>query len=577
MKLVRNKKKSKHSEEIQLPPWKILIVDDEADIHAMTRLALLNFEFAGKKLQIFQAMSGIEAREILAAESDIAVALIDVVMETDDAGLKLVEFIRQELKNSLIRLIIRTGQAGKFPETKVVERYDINDFKEKTELTTERLYTTIRLALKSYRDLSTLNTNRKGLQSILDVAKDLYQPHQSTNSLYELILSHTFHLYQLSENNHAFPINSGMVISSTDHGVEVQAARGRFANRDKEVQAIVQACSEAILAKNANPSVPSNVTLIPLETSEKIIGFICLENALHQFQEFQEEKKLISLMAKECAIALQLAAANQKIRALNERLEAENVRMSSELDVAHKLQHMVLPPEAELKQIAGLDVAAFMEPAEEVGGDYYDIIQYKDRVIFGIGDVSGHGLESGVLMLMVQAAVRSLLDSGITDYSHFLDSLNRTIYHNVQRMNNGKFITLSLADYQPLTSQGGILRLSGQHEEVLLVRQNGKLERLDTLDLGFPIGMMPDISGHVSQKEVQLRPGDGVVLHTDGITEAINQDKVEYGIERLCEILTRNWHLSASNIPNITVPTLTCLRCLIIIMRMSRLWAFSAI
>jgi CheY-like chemotaxis protein len=249
MKLVRNKKKSKHSEEIQLPPWKILIVDDEADIHAMTRLALLNFEFAGKKLQIFQAMSGIEAREILAAESDIAVALIDVVMETDDAGLKLVEFIRQELKNSLIRLIIRTGQAGKFPETKVVERYDINDFKEKTELTTERLYTTIRLALKSYRDLSTLNTNRKGLQSILDVAKDLYQPHQSTNSLYELILSHTFHLYQLSENNHAFPINSGMVISSTDHGVEVQAARGRFANRDKEVQAIVQACSEAILAK----------------------------------------------------------------------------------------------------------------------------------------------------------------------------------------------------------------------------------------------------------------------------------------------------------------------------------------
>jgi CheY-like chemotaxis protein len=368
MKLVRNKKKSKHSEEIQLPPWKILIVDDEADIHAMTRLALLNFEFAGKKLQIFQAMSGIEAREILAAESDIAVALIDVVMETDDAGLKLVEFIRQELKNSLIRLIIRTGQAGKFPETKVVERYDINDFKEKTELTTERLYTTIRLALKSYRDLSTLNTNRKGLQSILDVAKDLYQPHQSTNSLYELILSHTFHLYQLSENNHAFPINSGMVISSTDHGVEVQAARGRFANRDKEVQAIVQACSEAILAKNANPSVPSNVTLIPLETSEKIIGFICLENALHQFQEFQEEKKLISLMAKECAIALQLAAANQKIRALNERLEAENVRMSSELDVAHKLQHMVLPPEAELKQIAGLDVAAFMEPAEEVGG-----------------------------------------------------------------------------------------------------------------------------------------------------------------------------------------------------------------
>ncbi|MEN8215967.1 MAG: SpoIIE family protein phosphatase [Pseudomonadota bacterium] len=539
MKLIRNKKKSKQTEEIQLPPWKILIVDDEADIHAMTRLALLKFEFSGKKLQIFQAMSGIEAREILAAESDIAVALIDVVMETDDAGLKLVEFIRQELKNSLIRLIIRTGQAGKFPETTVVERYDINDFKDKTELTSDRLYTTIRLALKSYQDLNTLNINRKGLQFILDLAKDLYQPHQSINSLYDLILKQIFHLYQLSENNR----DSGMLIISTDDGVEVQAARGRFAKGDKEVQAIVQ---EAILAKNANPSVPANVTLIPLETSEKIIGFICLENALHSFQE---EKELIYIMAKECAIALQLAAAREKISALNERLKAENVRMSSELDVAHKLQQMVLPSEAELREIAGLDVAAFMEPAEEVGGDYYDIIQYKEHIIFGIGDVTGHGLESGVLMLMVQAAVRSLLDSGITDYNHFLNSLNSTIYHNVQRMNNDKFITLSLVDYQPQRSQGlGLLRLIGQHEEVLLVRQNGKLERVNTLDLGFPIGMVPDISTFMSPKVLELRPGDGVVLHTDGITEAINQDKVEYGIERLCEVITRNWHLSASEI-----------------------------
>ncbi len=525
MKLVRNKKKSKHTEEIQFPPWKILLVDDEPDIHAMTRLALSQFEFAGKKLQIFQAMSGIEAREILAAESDIAVALIDVVMESDDAGLNLVEFIRQELKNSLIRLIIRTGQAGNFPETTVVERYDINDFKDKTELTSDKLYTTIRLALKSYQDLNTLNTNRKGLQFILDLAKDLYQPNQSTKSLYDLILSHIFQLYQLSENNRA--INSGMLIISTDDGVEVKATRGRFTKED--------------IANH-----PANVTQIPLETSEKIIGFIYLENAPHSFQA---EKELISIMAKECAIALQLAATREKISALNKRLKAENVRMSSELDVAHKLQQMVLPSEAELREIAGLDVAAFMEPTEEVGGDYYDIIQYKEHIIFCIGDVTGHGLESGVLMLMVQAAVRSLLDSGLTDYNHFLNSLNRTIYHNVQRMNNGKFITLSLVDYQPQSSQGhGLLRLIGQHEEVLLVRQNGKLERLNTLDLGFPIGMVPDISTFMSPKELELRPSDGVVLYTDGITEAINPDQVEYGIERLCEVITRNWHLSALEI-----------------------------
>jgi len=543
MKLVR-KKKTKHTEEIQSPPWKILIVDDEPDIHAMTGLALSQFEFSGRKLQIFRAMSAIEAREILTTEPEIAVALIDVVMETDEAGLNLVEFIRKELKNSLIRLIIRTGQAGKFTETTVVERYDINDFKDKTELTTDKLYTTIRLALKSYSDLNALNNNRKGLRSILDLAKDLYKPHQSINSLYDLILSHIFQLYQLNEKNHA--INSGMLIISTDDGIEIQATRSRFAV-DKEVQAIVQ---QALLAKNANPSVPANITLIPLETSEKLIGFICLENALHL------EKELISIMAQNCAIALQLAAAMEKIKNLNERLEAENVRMSSELDVARQLQYMVLPPKAELRQIAGLDIAAFMEPAEEVGGDYYDIIQYKERVIFGIGDVTGHGLESGVLMLMVQAAVRGLLDSGITDYSHFLNSLNRTIYHNVQRMNNGKFITLSLADYQPQSSpegRCGLLRLFGQHEDVLLVRHNGKLERVDTTDLGFPIGMIPDIGTSTSQKQLKLRAGDGIVLYTDGITEAINPGQVEYGIERLCEVITRNWHLSASEIQRAVV------------------------
>ncbi len=528
MKIVK-KKKNRTKETAKLPPWKVLIVDDEPDIHSVTRFNLKNFEFAGKKLHIFQAMSGIEAREILHIEPDIAVALVDVVMETDDAGLRLVEFIRQELKNSLIRLIIRTGQPGTAPEKKVVQCYDINDYKDKTELTTEKLYTTMRLALKSYHDLSTLNTNRKGLQSVLELAKELYQPDQSIQKLYELILTHILHLCQLYENKN---INNAMVIKLSDHGTRIQAATGKFTS-DSEAQKIVQACSEA--------STPSNITLIPLEMEEK--SFICLENA----QLSHEEKDMISIMTNQCASALELAAASKKIKRLNERLQADNLRMSSELEVAHQIQKMVLPLEAEVKEVAHLDVAAFMEPAEEVGGDYYDIIQYDNRIICAMGDVTGHGLESGVLMLMVQAAVRSLLDSGISDYKHFFEALNCTVYHNAQRMNSNKNLTLSLVDYQP-AEVGGILRLTGQHEEMLLVRQNGELERMDTVDLGFPIGMMAEMSEYVSQREVQLQPGDGVVLYTDGITEAVNQDQVEYGIERLCNAITRNWHFSVSEI-----------------------------
>jgi signal transduction histidine kinase len=157
--LSTDKKTAETKSSIELPPWKMLIVDDEPDVNEMTRFALKNFEFAGKQLQIFQAMSSREARDILAAEPLIAVALIDVVMETDDAGLQLVDFIRNELKYSLIRLIIRTGQPGMAPE--VIERYDIDDYKNKTELKANKLYTTMRVALKSYRDLNALEQARQ--------------------------------------------------------------------------------------------------------------------------------------------------------------------------------------------------------------------------------------------------------------------------------------------------------------------------------------------------------------------------------------------------------------------------------
>jgi len=128
-----------------------------------------------------------------------------------------------------------------------------------------------------------------------------------------------------------------------------------------------------------------------------------------------------------------LEKANKQILALNDLLKLENLRMSSELDVTRKLQQMILPKDKELALIVGLDIAGFMEPADEVGGDYYDVLQQNGRIKIGIGDVTGHGLESGMLMIMVQTAVRTLLQSEENDPVRFLDILNRTIYGNVQR------------------------------------------------------------------------------------------------------------------------------------------------
>lgn len=132
---------------------KILIVDDDQSIHDITNMALDSMSFSDFELEVFTAYSAAEAKEILHNEPDIALALIDVVMETPEAGLELVTYIRKELKNSLIRLIIRTGQANDFPQMHVIQHYDINDFKEKTELTLERLYSTIRTSIKQYQQL----------------------------------------------------------------------------------------------------------------------------------------------------------------------------------------------------------------------------------------------------------------------------------------------------------------------------------------------------------------------------------------------------------------------------------------
>ncbi len=242
-------------------------------------------------------------------------------------------------------------------------------------------------------------------------------------------------------------------------------------------------------------------------------------------------------------IADALVGANQEITVLNDRLKAENMRMSAELDVTRKIQQMLLPKDRELKEVIGLDIAGFMEAAEEVGGDYYDVLQHKGRVKIGIGDVTGHGLESGVLMIMVQTAVRTLLAYNEADPVRFLSAINSVIYDNVQRMKSDKNASLALLDYQQ-----GMLKLSGQHEEMIVVRCNGSVERFDTIDLGFPIGLDADIAEFVAEKSVQLYSGDVVVLYTDGITEAENMEKLLYGLERLIEVIEINWQRSAAEI-----------------------------
>jgi sigma-B regulation protein RsbU (phosphoserine phosphatase) len=169
------------------------------------------------------------------------------------------------------------------------------------------------------------------------------------------------------------------------------------------------------------------------------------------------------------------------------------MQMISELDLTRKVQQMLLSKDRKLKEVIGLDIAGFMEAAEEAGGDYYDVLQHKGRVKIGMDDVREHGWESGVLMIVVQTAVRTWLADNEPEQVKFLSAINSVIYDNVQRMKLDKNASFALLDYQQ-----GMLKLSDQHEEMIVVRCNGCVEGFDTIDLGFPIELDAEIAKFVA-------------------------------------------------------------------------------
>lgn len=156
-----------------LKPWRVLIVDDDDQVHQITKLALSGFTFQDRKLELISALSGEEAKQILDSADDIAIALVDVVMETEHAGLDLVRHIRGGLNNKLIRLVLRTGQAGQAPEDIVIQEYEIDDYKEKTELTTQKLRTLLYSMLRAYRDLCTIDKQREGLRLVIQASANV--------------------------------------------------------------------------------------------------------------------------------------------------------------------------------------------------------------------------------------------------------------------------------------------------------------------------------------------------------------------------------------------------------------------
>lgn len=265
--------------------WKVLIVDDDEQIHAVTRMVLHDFTFRDLPLEFLSAHSAAEGAALIAANPDIAVCFLDVVMETDHAGLDLAHDIRGKFNNPFMRIILRTGQPGQAPERRVIVEYDINDYKEKSELTAQKLFSTMVTALRSYKDIMTIEASRRGLEKIITSCAELFRIRAMEPFLSGLLLQ----LGSLLEVG----VDAVMVSARQSHGstqlsqMSVVGASGRFAalggQSATELAADIQAQVADVINSRASRfrdrqsviyfhSNPDRVTVLYMETDRRLVA-----------------------------------------------------------------------------------------------------------------------------------------------------------------------------------------------------------------------------------------------------------------------------------------------------------------
>jgi serine phosphatase RsbU (regulator of sigma subunit) len=201
-----------------------------------------------------------------------------------------------------------------------------------------------------------------------------------------------------------------------------------------------------------------------------------------------------------------------------------------ENEIASRVQAAILPGEVDVE---GLAISALMLPAEVVGGDYYDIIPVEDGCWIAIGDVAGHGLAAGFIMLMIQSAVQSLVRlSPRASPRDLVCALNGALYENIRnRMDRDEHVTFCLARYSP---DGGLV-FAGAHENILICRANGQCDSI--APNGVWLGILEDVSTVTPETAIQLGPGDLMLMFSDGVIEAAGGEGKRFGIERLRELL----------------------------------------
>ena len=312
--------------------WKIAVIDDEPAVHDGTRFALADYKLNGQGLEILSAYSAAEGRDLMRKHPDVAVVLLDVIMEFDAAGLDLVQFIRNELKNETVRIILRTGQPGQAPERRVIVDYDINDYKAKTELTADKLFTSLTAALRSHEQLQRMVETRRGLEIIIEAASALFD-FKSMQRLAEGVLTqigsllnaHCAGILVLREGQNAhetFSVLAGSGCYSRFIGTEVSKII------ENDLRKLVE---EAFARRRHEFSAHRSVLYIRTLSGREVV--VVLEAARDLSDT---DRALVEIFCSRLSIAFDNVILYEQLQAANTRLEDRVAQRTKDLTAANR-------------------------------------------------------------------------------------------------------------------------------------------------------------------------------------------------------------------------------------------------
>ena len=312
--------------------WKIAVIDDEPAVHEGTRYALADYQLNGQGLEILSAYSAAEGRQLMRSHPDVAVVLLDVIMESDTAGLGLVEFIRGDLKNDTVRIILRTGQPGQAPERRVIVDYDINDYKAKTELTADKLFTALTAALRGYQQLQRMVETRRGLEIIIEAASTLFD-FKSMQRLAEGVLTQIASLLNVDcagilvlrepqSSHETFSVLAGSGCYSRFIGTDVSQMI------DHDLRQLVE---EAFVRRQHEFSAQRSVLYIKTLSGSEVV--VVLEAARHLSET---DRTLVEIFCSRLSIAFDNVILYEQLHRANVGLEERVSERTQDLTTANR-------------------------------------------------------------------------------------------------------------------------------------------------------------------------------------------------------------------------------------------------